>query len=102
MGSLQIHILTSSLPPLQTTWKGTNSNGVSTNGVTANFMSFDRGTFCAPSLTYFVMPKSARAYLFPQSVKISYFCSGHTSVDPLSFVRTQYLPLYESGGGKHT
>ena len=49
--------------------KGTN--GVSTHGVTANFMLFDRGTFCALPLTYFYLPKSARAYLFTQSVKIS-------------------------------
>ncbi len=42
--------------------KGTN--GVSTNGVTANFMFFDRGTFWVLPLTYFYLPKSARAYLF--------------------------------------
>ena len=53
--------------------KGTN--GVSTNGVTANFMFFDRGTFWVLPLTYFHIPKSARAYLFPRSVKIRYFCS---------------------------
>ena len=34
-------------------------------------------------LTYFYIPKSARAYLFPQSVKIRYFCSGPTSVGPI-------------------
>ena len=61
--------------------KGTN--GVSTNGVTANFMFFDRGTFWVLPLTYFYLPKSARAYLFPQSVKIHYFCSGPISVDPI-------------------
>ena len=43
--------------------KGTN--GVSTNGVTAIFMFF---------------PKSARAYFFPNSVKIHYFCSGPISI----------------------
>ena len=61
--------------------KGTN--GVSTNGVTAKFMCFDRGTFCVLPLTYFYIPKSARAYLFPQSVKINYFCSCPFSVDPI-------------------
>ena len=34
-------------------------------------------------LTYFYLPKSARAYLFPQFVKIHYFCSGPISVDPI-------------------
>ena len=44
---------------------------------------FDRGTFWVPPLTYFHLPKSARAYLFPQSVKTHYFCSGPISVDPI-------------------
>ena len=68
-------------PSETTTRKGTN--GVSTNGVTANLMFFDRGTFWVLPLTYFYIPKSARAYLFPQSVKIDYFCSGPISVDPV-------------------
>ena len=63
--------------------KGTN--GVSANGVTANFMFFDGGTFWVPPLTSFYVPKSARVYLFPQSVEIHYFCSG--PIDP--FVRNQ-------------
>ena len=37
--------------------KGTN--GVSTNGVTANFMCLDRGTFWVLPLTYFYIPQSA-------------------------------------------
>ena len=45
------------------------THGVSTNGVTATFMMFlDRGTFWVLPLTYFYLPQSARAYLFPQSV----------------------------------
>ena len=48
-------------------------NGVSTNGVTAIFVFFDRGTFWVLPLAYFYLPKSVRAYLFPQSVKIHYF-----------------------------
>ena len=62
-------------------WKGTN--GVSTNGVTANFMLFDRGTFWVLPLIYFYIPKSAMAYLFPQSVKNPYFCSGPINADPI-------------------
>ena len=58
-------------PSSQLSRKGTN--GVSTNGVTANLMFFDRGTFWVVPLTYFYLPKSARAYLFPQHVKIHYF-----------------------------
>ena len=45
-----------------TTRKGTNVVG--TNGVTANLMLLDRGTFWALPLNYFYLPKSARAYLF--------------------------------------
>ena len=59
------------------------TNGVSTNGVAANCVFFDRGTFWVLRLTYFCLPKSARAYLFPQSVKIDYFCGGPISVDPI-------------------
>ena len=50
-------------------WRETN--GVSTNGIAANLMLFDGGTFWVLPLTYFYLPKSARAYLFPQSVKQS-------------------------------
>ena len=38
--------------------KGTD--GVSTNGVIANFVFFDRGTFWVLPLTYFCLPRSAR------------------------------------------
>ena len=62
---------------------GKGTNGVSTNGVTANFMFFDRGTFWVLLLTYIYLTKSARAYLFPQFVKIHYFRSGPISVDPI-------------------
>ena len=61
--------------------KGTN--GVSTNGVTANFMVFDRVASWVLPLTYFDIPKSVRAYLLPQSVRTRYFCSGPISVDPI-------------------
>ena len=44
--------------------KGTD--GVGTNGVSANLICFDRGTFWVLPLTYLCLPKSARAYLFPQ------------------------------------
>ena len=54
--------------------------GVSTDGVAANFVLFDRGAFWVLPLAYSYLAKSARAYLFPQSVKIHYFCSGPISV----------------------
>ena len=60
--------------------KGTN--GVSTNSHCRCHV-FDRGTFGVLPLTYLYLPKSARAYLFPQSVRINYFCSGPISVDPV-------------------
>ena len=63
--------------------KGQVNNGVSTNGATADFMFFDGGTFWVLPLSYFYLPKSAGAYLFPQSVKIHCFCSGPISVDPI-------------------
>ena len=45
---------------------------------------FDRGTLWVLPLTYLYLPESARAYLFPQSVKTHhYFCSGPISVDPI-------------------
>ena len=51
---------------------------------TANCMFFDRGTFWVFPFTYFLYhPNSARAYLFPQPIKIHYFCSGPASVDPM-------------------
>ena len=40
-------------------------------------------TFGVLPLTYFEPPKSARAYLFPQTVKIEYFCSGPIGVDSI-------------------
>ena len=60
--------------------KGTN--GVSTSGVTANLMLLTE-TFWVLPLTFVYFPESARAYLFPQSVKKHYFCSGPISVDPI-------------------
>ena len=64
-----------------TSRKGTD--GVSTNGVSANVVLFDRGSFWVLPLICFYIPKSARAYLFPQSVSFYYFCSGPISVDPI-------------------
>ena len=43
----------------------------------------DRGTFGVLPLIYFYLPRRARAYLFPQSVRFHYFCSGSISVDPI-------------------
>ena len=39
----------------------------------------DRGTFWVLPLVCFHLPKSARAYLFPQSVKHIFFCCGPVS-----------------------
>ena len=61
------------------TRKGTN--GVSTNGVTANFMFFDRRPFWVPICQN--LSTSVNFVLFPQSVKIHYFCSGPIIVDPI-------------------
>ena len=44
----------------------------------------DRGTFSLLPLICFYLPKSDRAYLFQQSVKVRYFCSGPIRVDPIS------------------
>ena len=46
-------------------------------------MFFDRDLGWVLKLAYFDIPESARGYLFPQSVKIHYFCSGPISVDPI-------------------
>ena len=43
----------------------------------------NRGTSWVLPLTYLYLPKSAGAYLFPQSVIMHYFCSGPISVDPI-------------------
>ena len=72
------------------------AHGVSPNGVTANFMFFDSGTFWVLPLTCFHLPKSARANLFPHPVNIHYFCSGPTSVDPHLSATKPFLP-----GGRH-
>ena len=65
--------------------KGTN--GVSTSEVTADFMLFDRGTFGVLPLTYFDLPKSARAYFFPNMSKSITFAAAPSVLTP--FVRDQ-------------
>ena len=64
-------------------WKGTNR--VSTKLSLQMFMLFDRGTFRVLPLTYFDLPKSARAYLFLQSVEI------HISFAAAPFVSTPFV-----------
>ena len=59
------------------TQKGTN--GVSTSGVTANVMFFDRYFF-----GYQSVKSDDLVYLFAQSVKHLYFCSDPISVDLIS------------------
>ena len=58
-------------------------------------------------LTYFCLHKSARAYLFPQSVKIHYFSSGPMSADPVclqpkSFSRPGKSPGLDRSASVHT
>ena len=73
------------------------ANGVSTNGVTANLMFFDRGTFWVLSVTYFYLPKRARAYLFPNLSKLITFAAAplvltlvvHNESVPNCFGRTR-------------
>ena len=77
------------------------ANGVRANGATANFMFFDRGTLWVLPLTYFYLPKSARAYLFPQSVRNHYFCSGPIRVDPICPQPNAYHRVFH-GGGRRT
>ena len=58
--------------------KGTN--GISTNGVIVVVCQRDfLGTF----VNHFYIQRSARVYLFPQSDKMYYYCSGPISVDPI-------------------
>ena len=63
------------------------ANGVSTNGGTAILYVFDRGTFQVLLLTHFCIPKSARAYLSPKSVKIITFAAAPLALTPV--VRNQ-------------
>ena len=43
---------------------GKGTNGLSTNGVTANFMLFDRGFFGVLPLTHFYLPKNAERAIY--------------------------------------
>ena len=45
--------------------------------------AFWQRDFLGTPVNLLYLPKSARAYLFPQSVKIPYFRSGPISVDPI-------------------
>jgi len=44
---------------------GKGAHGVSTDGVTANFMSFDRGRFSVSRLAHFRLPQQCQDVLFP-------------------------------------
>ena len=78
------------------------TDGVSTHGVTARFIVFDRGTFWVLRLTYCYIPKSARSYLFPQSVKIHSFCSGPISVDSICPQPGSALAQMQTRMAQHT
>ena len=46
-------------------------------------MVFGQRDLLGTPVNLFVFPKSARAYLFPQSLKLCYLCSGPISVDTM-------------------
>ena len=62
------------------------TNGVSTSGVTANFMFFDRD-FLGTPVNLLLSPKESRAYLFPQPLKFVTFAAAPLVLT--SFVRNQ-------------
>ena len=76
--------------------KGTD--GVSALMGSLQMSCFLSGTCWVFPLTYFYRPKGARAYLYPQSVKINYFCSGPISVDPICPQPRRALGLCERLG----
>ena len=61
--------------------KGTS--GVSTNGVTANLMCFDSGTFFGTPVNLLLSSQKCQGVPVPQSVKLGCFCSRPISVDPI-------------------
>ena len=66
------------------------------------FNGFDRGTFLVLPLTYLYLPKSARAYPFPQSVKVITFAAALLVLT--LFVRDQVPArsgLLRKGPGAH-
>ena len=70
-------------------WSGSRGTrketcGVSTNGVIANVVFFDRGTFGVLPSTYMYLSKSARAYLFPNPSKSITFAAVAFVLTPLS------------------
>ena len=63
------------------TRKGTN--GVSTNGVSANYSFLTRTFWVITSVHRLLYSKKCQGVLFPQSVNKYCFCSGPISVDPI-------------------
>ena len=57
---------------------------------------FDRVTFWVPPLTYFYLPKSARAYLFPPICQNSLILQRPISVDPIC-LQSSLQNVLESG-----
>ena len=68
------------------TRKGTN--GVSTNGITANLF-FDRGTFWVLPIIYFYLPKVPGRTFFPNLSKLITFAAAPLVLTP--FVRNQTI-----------
>ena len=76
--------------------KGTN--GVSTNGVTANFIFVGRGTFGVLPLTYFYIFPNDRAYLSPNLSKYTIFAAAPLVLT--LFVRNQGDVRAGAGSGE--
>ena len=79
------------------------ANGVATNGVGANFMLFDRGTFWAFPLTCVLLSShQCQGEPFSQAVKFVYFCSGPISVDLVSPQPRSVESKVEPASGRRT
>ena len=88
--SFGVRLLTRFVRPLAwTNRKGTK--GVSTNGVTANFMFFStEGLFGCPHEPTFIFPNVPRCTFFPKLSKFSTFAAAPLALTP--FVRNQTKP----------
>ena len=61
--------------------------------------SLQMSCFWVLPLTYVYLPKSARAYLFPQSAKTHYFCSCPVSADPILSATSRRSSPWRSEAG---
>ena len=77
---------------------GKGQMGSALMGSLQMFMFSDRRTFWVLPLTYFYLPKSARAYFFPDPSKCIAFAAAPLVLTP--FVRNQGALLARPGGGR--